>query len=262
MSEQIIEIASGRIRCSIQGSGPPVCLLATLQGSWAAEARGLRDKYTVLTYDMRGFGDSTSLTAGLPSNPELAEDLALMLEALGWKKISLIGLSHGGAVAQYFAGAFGEKLQSLVIVSSFARASGSTSILLTMLNGFLERGDMAGFWEVLKAFLCSERNRSYLLRMERPLKKLMFDQYTRESLAHIYRGALLQDTTGLLGKISVPTLVVGGEEDMLFPPRITAEITAAIPGAVECLLPTAHVPPIEEPQLFHSRLTSFLESTW
>jgi hypothetical protein len=46
---------------------------------------------------------------------------------------------------------------------------------------------------------------------------------------------------------------------MLFPPRITAELTALIPNAEERLLPTAHVPPVEDLRTFHATLSEFIE---
>jgi 3-oxoadipate enol-lactonase len=261
VSQPEIDIGRGTIHCTLQGVGPPVCLMSTLQGTWSAEARLLRKNYTVLTYDMRGFGDSINREDGFPSNEAQAEDLVDILNHLGWKKIALVGLSHGGAVAQHFAAHFGDYLRSLVIVSSFAKASGSTLIFLRLLHGFLVRSELDTFWEVLKAFLCSEPNLAQLLRMEPQLKRLMFEQYTCESLRHIYECSLQQNTCGILGQIRVPTLIIGGEADMLFPPRITAEITALIPNAQEKLLPTAHVPPVENLRTFHSTLMSFLETT-
>lgn len=258
--ETTLDIGRGTIRYSVQGDGPVVCLMSTLSGSWAAQARLLRENYTVLTYDMRGYGDSVNGEAGFPSNEEQAEDLSLIMDKLGFDKAALVGLSHGGAVAQHFAVNFGERLRGLVIVASFAKASGSTYIFLNLLHGFLARGDMDTFWEVLKAFLCSERNLSRILRMEDQLKRLMFDQYTCESLLNIYECSLKHDTRELLPRIKVPALVVGGAEDMLFPPRITAEMTALIPGAQEKLLPTAHVPPVEDLKAFHSTLTAFLST--
>ena len=256
---KIIDVGHGEIHCDVQGAGPVVCLMATLGGSWAAEARLLRDRYTVLTYSMRGYGKSRNFEPAFPSNEAHASDLAAILDHLGFDKVVLVGLSHGGAVAQHFAADYPARLNGLVIVSSFAHASGSTRIFLELLHGFLKRGDLATFWEVLRAFLCSEQNFPRLRRMESTLKSLMFDQYTCESLLAIYESSLRHDTRPLLPRINVPTLVVGGKEDMLFPPRITAELTALIPNAEERLLPTAHVPPVEDLQAFHATLSEFIE---
>lgn len=258
-TRHIVKLDRGEIHCDVQGEGPAVCLMATLGGSWAAQARLLRDHYTVLTYSMRGYGESRNFEQGFPSNEGHASDLESILDQLELDRVVLVGLSHGGAVAQHFAATYQSRLRGLAIVSSFAYASGSTRIFLELLHGFLKRGDLATFWEVLRAFLCSEENFPRLRRMESSLKSLMFDQYTCESLLAIYEASLRHDTRALLPKIDVPTLVVGGKEDMLFPPRITAELTSLIPNAEEVLLPTAHVPPVEDLRAFHATLNNFLE---
>jgi 3-oxoadipate enol-lactonase len=231
--EKEVDIGQGVIHYALRGEGPVVCLASTLSGSWLNQARLLRREYTVLT---------------------------LVLDHLRLDKIVLVGLSHGGSVAQHFAVNYPEYLRGLVIVSSLAKASGSTFILLNLLHGFLKRGDIETFWEVLKAFLFSEKNFSRVPQDENDLKRLMFNQYTCESLEQIYACSLKHDTREFLPQIKIPTMVVGGNEDILFPPPITDEIAALIPGAQKRLLETAHLPPIEDPRGFHSILKEFLKS--
>lgn len=261
-SKQVINIGRGLIHYNIQGKGPVVCLMSTLSGSWIGQTRLLREQYTVLTYDMRGFGDSVNYQTGFPSNEEQAEDLKIILDHMGLQDITLVGLSHGGAVAQHFAVNFPEYLKGLVIVSSFARSSGSTSIFLKVLHSFLEQGDLSKFWELLRAFLYSAKNFSFMTQKEKALKRLMFNQYTAESLEHIYACSLRHDTTQILPKINVPSLIIGGKEDMLFPPFITTELTELIPNAKEVLLETAHIPPIEDPEGFCIILKEFMSSLY
>ncbi|MCV3216578.1 alpha/beta hydrolase [Plectonema radiosum NIES-515] len=258
--EKEVDIGRGVIHCTLRGEGPVVCLSSTLSGTWLYQAKLLRKEYTVLTFDMRGYGHSITREPGFPLNEAHAEDLKMVLEHLGFYKVVLVGLSHGGAVAQHFAVNFPEYLRGLVIVSSLAKASGSTFILLNLLHGFLKRGDIETFWEVLKAFLFSEKNLSRVPQDEDNLKRLMFNQYTCESLEHIYACSLKHDTREILPQIKIPTMVVGGSEDILFPPRITDEIAALIPGAQKHLLETAHLPPIEDPKGFHSILEEFLKT--
>lgn len=253
------DIGRGVLRGNVSGDGDDVvCLLSTLAGTWLEQARGLRGRYTVLTYDMRGYGRSTSTEPGFPRSEAHAEDLARLLDQLGFRKVILVGLSHGGTIAQYFALAFPELLRGLVITSSFAKAWGPTAIFLRLLHGFLQRGDLETFWEVLKSFLCSERNLPRILAREDHLKRLMFDQYTCESLDAIYTAALEHDTRDRLPAVTVPTLVVGGLEDMLFPPAITQELASLVPGARLAMLETAHVPPVEAPDAFRAVLIDFL----
>ena len=258
--KQTIDIGRGVIPYTLQGKGPVLCLMATERGSWMGQAKLLSKRYTVLTYDMRGFGNSIARDPGFPSTEEQAEDLKTLLTLLGLNKIVLVGISYAGAVAQHFAVNFPEYLRGLVIVSSFAKPSGPTYIFLKLLHRFLAQGDLSTFWEMFQAFLYSGKNFSIILEKEKVFKRMLLNQYTCESLEHIYACSLKHDTTRILPKIKTPTLIIGGKEDMLFPPRITAELTSLIPGSQERLLDTAHVPPIEDPEGFLTTLEEFLES--
>lgn len=250
----LIDIGGGALRYHRRGDGPPLVLLSTLSGTWLRQVRELSRHFTVITYDMRGFGDSPS-TVGFPSNAQHADDLAALLDALDLPTAVVVGLSHGGLVGQHFAAKYPDRLAGLGLVATFAAPSGQTLLLLRMLYGFLQRDDIAGFWEVLRTFLFSPAGADFLARREVALRKAMFDQYDVSSLSSIYGQAIEHDSRGWFGGgLTCPTLVVGGAEDMLFPPVLTEQLAALVPGARTELLPTAHVPPVEAPQPFNRLL--------
>ncbi|WP_322770526.1 alpha/beta fold hydrolase [Frankia sp. Cr1] len=253
---RVAELPGGSISYRLRGEGPPLVLVTTLSGTWTRQIPMLRKHFTVLTYDMRGFGDSIS-TTGFPTNEEHADDLALLLDTLGIPAATVLGLSHGGLVSQWFAVRHPERLTGLALVATFATPSDSTLLFLTMLYGFLERDDIGNFWEVLKTFLFSAANWNVLTRWEDGLRRMMFDQYTTASLRSIYGGALAHTSPDGFDRISCPTLVVGGEKDMLFPPERTRELAERIPGAKMVLLSAAHVPPVEVPKAFNELVTDF-----
>jgi 3-oxoadipate enol-lactonase len=111
---------------------------------------------------------------------------------------------------------------------------------------------------VLSTFLVSADRFEKVMRHSAALKSRLVDQYSVEGLTAIYDGAIRHDATSLLSRIRVPTQVVGGAEDMLFPPRISQELARCIPQAEVVLLATAHVPPVEDPSLFNQTLRNFL----
>ncbi|WP_239340439.1 alpha/beta fold hydrolase [Frankia sp. CiP3] len=257
---RVVDLPGGSISYRLRGEGPLLVLVTTLSGTWMRQIPTLRKYFTVLTYDMRGFGDSVS-TTGFPTNEEHADDLALLLDALGFPAGTVLGLSHGGLVSQWFAVRHPDRLTGLALVATFATPSDSTGQFLTMLYGFLERDDIGNFWEVLKTFLFSAANWTALTRWESGLRRAMFDQYTTASLRSIYGGALAHTSPAGLERISCPTLVVGGEKDMLFPPERTRELAERIPAAKMALLPAAHVPPVEIPKIFNDLVTDFFGGT-
>jgi pimeloyl-ACP methyl ester carboxylesterase len=69
------------------------------------------------------------------------------------------------------------------------------------------------------------------------------------------------DSTPLLGKIGVPTLVVGGEEDGISTPEVMGAMAAKIPGASHVTIPrTGHLSNLEAPEKFNTVLADFLQS--
>lgn len=212
-----VSVKNGSISYRLRGEGPPMVLLSTLSGTWMRQLPVLVKHFTVITYDMRGFGSSPS-ESGFPSNEEHAEDLAALLDAAGMDKATVVGLSHGGLVGQHFAVRHPDRLSGLALVATFAKARKSTLLFLKMLYGFLERDDLENFWAVLKSFLFSAEGYEILVRREAALRQAMFNQYTAESLRNIYGQAISHDILASgLNNVRCPVLVVGGEEDMLFP---------------------------------------------
>jgi 3-oxoadipate enol-lactonase len=255
MYDGTVQLATGMINYRIRGTGPPLVLLTTLSGSWMRQVPKLQHRFTCITYDMRGFGESQTSQPGFPSNECHADDLAAVLDALGIDRAVVVGLSHGGLVGQHFAVRHPERIAGLALVATFAKATNSTALFLEMLYGFLERDDIANFWEVLKSFLFSEASKEVLRRREAAFRRAMFDQYTTASLRSIYGQAINHDSTAWLDAIRCPTLVVGGAEDMLFPPTITQRLADGIPNSKVELLPAAHLPPVEAPKDFNMLIT-------
>jgi pimeloyl-ACP methyl ester carboxylesterase len=69
------------------------------------------------------------------------------------------------------------------------------------------------------------------------------------------------DSTPLLGRIAVPTLIVVGEEDALTPPAESEGMQAAIPGAILARLPRAgHLSSLETPEAFNAAVAAFLST--
>lgn len=119
-------------------SAPRLVLLHGVMGyaaNWRRVAKHFEDRYRVLAYDSRGHGRSvhaprSSVGAelvGKNGNPplesvadaytpeSLAEDLRLILNDLGWDKVTLVGHSMGGRVACTFAAQYPDRVEKLVI---------------------------------------------------------------------------------------------------------------------------------------------------
>ena len=70
----------------------------------------IKDRYRCIAVDLRGFGDST-YNEGFDTLDELAEDVNLLLEALGLDSVYLVGWSNGGGVGLKLCALHPEKIR-------------------------------------------------------------------------------------------------------------------------------------------------------
>ena len=103
------------------GDGAETVLLVHGLGSstedWAPQVEALSAQFRVVTYDVRGHGQ-TSKPAGSYSVPQFAGDAASLIEALGLGAVHLVGLSMGGMIGFQLAADRPDLVRSLVIVNS------------------------------------------------------------------------------------------------------------------------------------------------
>jgi len=104
------------------GAGKPVVLIHgyPLSGAaWEKQVPGLLDAdFRVITYDRRGFGQSTKPTSGY-NYDTFAEDLHRLVSHLGLREFSLVGFSMGGGEVACYIGRFGSKgVSKAVFISS------------------------------------------------------------------------------------------------------------------------------------------------
>ena len=93
------------LNCELAGTGLAIVLTHGLGGSeasWETTSAALQDAYTVLRWDMRGFGKSDKPPG--PTSPSLwAADLSGVLRTLEIPSAVILGYSMGGVVSQHFA---------------------------------------------------------------------------------------------------------------------------------------------------------------
>ena len=249
----------------VSGSGPSVVLCHGYTGShqdWIFQVPVLAREYQVVTIDHRGHGTSAApSSADAYSIPTLADDLYGLLNYLDIAKCCLVGHSMGGLVALQLALDQSHVVSSLVLVDT---ASGPVDI-----PGHADRRaklvEIARTEGMEAVFEYEARhNPSSLKRFERYPR--LFHRSKQKILempvdGYVYMGQALSecnDLTGRLKKISVPTLVMVGEEDFPFQ-QSSRTLAEGIPNAQLHVVPQAlHCPQEEEPETFSQILLEFL----
>ncbi|MGL5876228.1 MAG: alpha/beta fold hydrolase, partial [Xenococcaceae cyanobacterium] len=85
---------------------------------WQSTAEALAGEFDCLLYDLRGFGRS-SLPEPVPAiaydMEEYAEDLALLLNALGLDEVYLNAHSMGASIATFFLNRYGDRVKQAIL---------------------------------------------------------------------------------------------------------------------------------------------------
>jgi pimeloyl-ACP methyl ester carboxylesterase len=235
------------------GEGPALLLThgfsATCQ-MWKGQIDALAPHFNVITWDMRGHGQSDypeDLSAY--SEEATVADMAALLDRVGARSAVIGGLSLGGYMSLAFHRAYPERTRALLIIdtgpgykNSEARAGWNANALARA-----ERYEREGLGDLAAA--------SAEVR----------EAHHRDAtgLARAARGMLTQRDPRViesLPAIRVPSLIIVGENDT---PFLAASdyMAAKIPDAKKVVIPNAgHAANIDNPEAFNAALTGFLKS--
>jgi pimeloyl-ACP methyl ester carboxylesterase len=264
----------------VEGRAPSVVLAhgwTNRMAVWSPVARALADAgHRVVLYDQRGHGGSSfgqghprvsslatpDRTLPLVTSTRLGSDLMAVLQALDVDDAVLAGHSMGGFGVLAFAADHPFELRSrvrgMLLVSTSARRRA-----LGPVDGLAVRTVGSGLsnWTLGRRGVGRAFTRRFFGRRVRPdVVELTRDWYLATPPA--VRAACFAGTVGMdlradLGKADVPAMVLVGRRDLVFPPRQSRELVAALPDARLEVVPGAgHMLPLETPWLVASRIVS------
>ncbi|MFN8066011.1 MAG: alpha/beta fold hydrolase [Vicinamibacterales bacterium] len=178
----------------------------------------------------------------------------------GSRRAVIGGLSLGGYVAFALFRRAPERFRALVLAdtraeadAAEARASRTRLIALAGTDGIGAIAD--DFAPKLLGTTTKETNPGLLERVRQIITTNQASA-VQAALAAMMRR---EDSTALLPAITVPTLVIVGDEDQLTPPALSASMRAALPRASLVVIPKAgHLPNLEQPEAFNAALLTFL----
>jgi 3-oxoadipate enol-lactonase len=215
--------------------------------------------FRVLRFDNRGVGQ-TSAPPGPYTSRMLADDTKALVDELGLRGFHLMGISMGGMIAQEYAIAYGGDLKTATLACTYAAPGPFCSRMFSMwadmapVNGvpFIMRD--VTLWAFTVPFF--DEREDELKEFEAGMVELSMS--TEAYLAQL-NVIQTHDTTDRLGSISIPTLVLAGEEDILIPVRLSKRLRAAIPGAEWTTTAGGHACVWEHPSAFNRAFLSFVD---
>jgi len=246
--------------------GAPLLLIMGMGGScrgWLAlQVPDFAPQHRTVLYDHRGVGESGD-PGGPFSTADLADDAAVLLDALAIERAHVLGVFMGGMVAQELALRHPARVERLMLVGSWARADAKRRMLLEKWKEMVAHGNPLAtvakermLWtlsdETLEqADLVHPMLQGYL-RERFPLSDDTFLRQCDACLGH--------DALERLPSVRAGTLVLCGQQDQLAPPKFSRELAAAIPGAHLVTIPgAAHLVMVEAAKRFNQVVLQFLE---
>ncbi|HEX8860023.1 MAG TPA: alpha/beta fold hydrolase [Actinomycetes bacterium] len=251
---------------TVYGVGTPVVLLHAFpldSRMWLPQVEALGG-YEVIVPDLRGFGAGAALAGEVSDMDLMADDIALLLDERKLERVVLCGLSMGGYVALAFARRHMDRLGGLVLCDTRAGADSDDAhaARLAMVERVLAEG--VGFLpETMVPRLLGETARRDQPELVASVTQTILDQHPR-GIAAAQRGmAARPDSTEVLRRITVPTLVITGLEDTLIEPEESREMAASIRDSRLVQVPGAgHLVNLEKAELVNEALLDFLAPLW
>jgi pimeloyl-ACP methyl ester carboxylesterase len=266
----------GGFRAHYTDQGDPALpLLVLLHGfgdsytSWDGWVRALRGKFRIICLDFPGHGLSRA-PEGYVRGEGLADYVDAFAARLSLPTFAVAGNSMGGGAAWQLAVRHPQRLNALILVDAAGFPNDKPP------------GDIPLAFRILKypigrAFLRNIDNRPLI---DQGLKTDVYDKTVitpalvdrwaefqrapghRAILMSLSPSAFAQASVAALNTITVPTLILHGEEDPLIEPAAARKFAASIPGAKLVLYPhVGHLPQIEIPERSAADVAAFLQTS-
>lgn len=197
---------------------------------WTPIVPRLAERYRVLTWDVRGFGESEKNPTAEHSIAQFARDLAALLDHIGADKAVIMGTSMGGTITQRFILDFPEKTLAAVIMSTSSQVNERAREAWYRQAEFIEREGMAAWVRQSRPpHVTEEYLRAHPEVLEAEERRIRMND--PRIYAQVARAVADYNYTEELKRVRVPTLVLVGSEDKQTPPGGSVIISRAIPGA-------------------------------
>jgi len=248
------------------GKGEPLLLIAgwgTDLSCWLPQITEFSTKYRVIAFDNRGAGRTDA-----PDEPYsfrmMAGDAVGLLDALGISQAHILGVSMGGCIAQEIAIEHPEKTRSLILAATTA-APGACPMLMNTLAAWT-----AAMREGVSPKTMARMQLPYVVTsrfFDQPEMVALFVDamaanpcqpraYACQRQTEASAG---QDTRAQLNRITAPTLVLVGREDIMLPVGQSEELAVLSPGAKLIVLDGgAHGFTVEIADKFNRAVLEFL----
>jgi len=234
------------------GSGPPVLFSHGLLWStrmFDAQVATLRSRYRCIAWDHRGQGESDVPNVRAISIEDCYADAVSIIEQLGVAPVHFVGLSMGGFVAMRLAARRPDLVRSCVLLDTSADAEPAENV-----PGYRTLNRVArwfGLRVVANKVMPIMFGTTFLTDPARAIERAAWRERLSRNRRDIWRavnGVIeRQPIMSELGRITAPTLIMVGDEDVATVPLKAERIHAAVRGSKLVRIPHAgHTSSVEQ----------------
>ncbi len=229
------------------GTGKPLVLLhgfGACSQNWHPFAARLSEHYRLIMVDLRGHGHSTNPVNKF-THREAAGDVFLLLEKLGIKQFSAMGMSTGGMTLLHMATSQPGRIHSMVLIST-------TSHFPEQARAIMRRASFNTMPREVQ-----EMYRECAKRGDEQIRQLI----TQFNAFHDNDDDMNFNEQSL-SAIPAHTLIIHGDRDNFFPLEIALSLYRSIPNASLWIIPNGdHVPIYDSEVPFTSTALRFLRES-
>ncbi|MBO6900132.1 MAG: 3-oxoadipate enol-lactonase [Rhizobiaceae bacterium] len=223
---------------------------------WDAVASELERDYRLVLYDKRGHGLSEATPAPYALTDHVG-DLSALIDHLGLKSASIVGLSVGGLIAQGLAALRPELVERLVLCDT-AHKIGSDELWNARIDAVVKSGIASISGQILERWFTPafrDPANADFIGYTAMLERTTVDGYAGTCAA--LRDADLTESTRAL---KIPVLCIVGDQDGSTPPDLVRSTANLVEGArFEIVQDAGHLPCIEQPAATAALIRNFLQ---
>lgn len=246
----------------LEGEGPETIVLvnglADALESWDFQVPALLQAgFRVLRFDNRGIG-GTDAPTGPYTSRMLADDAKALVDELGITDFHLVGVSMGGMIAQEYALNYPQDLTSVTLACTYAAPGPFCSRMFSMWQEMAQKMSVpfvmrdVTLWAFTVPFFSEQPETAAEFEAEMAGLDMSVEAYLSQ-LNVIQK----HDTTDRIAQLTVPTLVLAGQEDILIPTRLSHQLHDLVPGSEWASVPGGHACLWESPDPFNEAIIAF-----
>lgn len=260
-----ITLNGWKIHYEEAGQGPPILLVHGIlmdRTMFEAQAASLRDRYRVITPDLRGHGESEK-RAEDHTQWDMMEDHLALCDHLGNERAVFGGQSQGGFQSLRLALKYPERLAGLILIDT--QAGMEDEVRAPMYEAMAEVVASDGWNEtLLESVAMTMFGDSASPAVRQHWIKRWEAQPTHAARESLFAVTRREDVTPRLSEITAPAIVIHGEEDVAINMESAEELAQRLPNLVEFVkIPRAgHCAPVEQPEAVTEAIERFLEKVY